>query len=71
MICSAFLKLGGRHAGDVLEIFAKRRLAVEIQGISNLLHAHSREPEQVLGLEDDILVNPFAGRPSGTFLDNR
>ena len=62
------LVFGGRHARDVLEIFAERRLGVEIERIGHLLDVFVGETKHVLGFEYHKLVDPGRGRASGRLL---
>ena len=65
------LKFSWRHARQVLEIFSKRRLIAEIQLISYLLHILARKTQQILGFEDDIVVDPLGGGAAGAFFQNQ
>ena len=68
---SALLVLGGRHARAPLEIGAEKRLVGKVEVIGYLLNTHRGIFQQVLGFENDTLVNPLGRRPSAYLLDNR
>ena len=65
-----FLVFRRRHACEVLEIFAKRRLVGEIQRESHLLDVFARKAEHVFGLHEHEIVNPARGAASCDFLDD-
>lgn len=67
---SGTLKFSRRHTGEMFEIFSERRLIAEIQLIGNLLHVFAREAQQILGLENNVVVNPFGCRTSRALLDD-
>ena len=61
MLC-VFVALG-REAGEPLEETAERRRFVEAEPVGRLLDGQRRlRVHQVLGLRDDILLNPVVGR---------
>ena len=50
-----------RYAGDVLEVFAEKRLVAEIKFGAYFLYGESGVAQQCLGFDYDVRVYPLAG----------
>ena len=58
------------HTGEPFEVFPEKRLGGEVEVVGYFLYVHGRIAQEVLGFEDDILVNPFSCAASAYLFDN-